>query len=87
MSKIKEPKPAEFTKQWRHKAENILVLAHVKQQGNKEDQEVGKSWTLLAKGILDLCAEIDRLKVELDKKETIIEQVEALKGEQKSETS
>ena len=64
-----EPEPTELSKTWRYKATNLRVLAHVKQKGNAEDKKVGKSWELLAEGILELCAEIDRLTEELKAKD------------------
>ena len=73
-----EPEPTELSKTWRYKATNLRVLAHVKQKGNAEDKKVGKSWELLAEGILELCAEIDRLTAELKAKDEEIKQLKVL---------
>jgi len=60
-----EPEPTEFTQKWRNKAENLLVLAHVKQNGNREeDKDIGKTWTILAGVILEACDTMDRLTAE-----------------------
>jgi len=56
-----KPEPIKLTEEWKNKAKNILVLAHIKEQ---EDMEVAKSWTFLSRGILELCKEIDRLMAE-----------------------
>jgi hypothetical protein len=67
--------PTEFIKEWKYKTENLLILAHIKQQGNLDDKEIGKSWTLLAKGILDACKIIERLNTEIKTRDELLNRV------------
>lgn len=54
---------SKFTKEWRNKAQNLLVFAHLAESGKCADitKDVGKSWTLLAKALLEACDRHDDL--------------------------
>jgi len=72
--RVKKPEPREFTKEWRYKASNVAVLAHVKEGSPiAADKEVGKSWRLLAKGMLEACDLLDEANTEIERlKEAIL---------------
>jgi len=66
-----QPPAGEFTKEWRNKAENLLVLSHLAEEGKTDvSTDTGKSWTLLAQGLLKACDRLDNAEA-INKEKTI----------------
>ena len=77
-----QPPAGEFTKNWRNKAQNLLVISHLAEEGKTDvSKDTGKSWTLLAKGLLEACDRLDSAEASKADLLAALEQIRDLETE------